>query len=159
MNLLRTNQSLNKGKTFYVDYKISKNGTTIRVFSSFFVNFSEKYVSIKSVFKVWNDQLSYFKIELLQKLQEWWTEDVDGDCISFNLYRNSENSIVLLKRYKGDFRKEEYCQTYQQGFLYRRVNSNWVVYQKKQWKSLWNKNWRKRTSFWLLFWVWYKCKI
>ena len=38
-DLLKTNQSLNKGKTFHVDYKISKNGTTIRVFSSFFVTF------------------------------------------------------------------------------------------------------------------------
>ena len=52
MNLLNTNQSLNKGKTFYFDYKISKNGSTFRVFLSFFVNFSKKYVSIKSVFSV-----------------------------------------------------------------------------------------------------------
>ena len=52
MILLKTNQSLNKGKTFYVDYKINQTGTTFRVFSSFFVNFSKKYVSIKSVFNV-----------------------------------------------------------------------------------------------------------
>ena len=32
MNLLKSNQSLNKGKIFYVDYKISKNGTTIQEF-------------------------------------------------------------------------------------------------------------------------------
>ena len=51
-----------------------------------------------------------------KKLQEWWTEDVDGGCIIFNLYRNTENLIVLLKRWRGDFRKGEYCQTYQQGF-------------------------------------------
>ena len=38
-------------------------------------------------------RLNYFK-----KLKAWWTDDVDGDCISFNLYRNTENSIVLLKR-------------------------------------------------------------
>ena len=44
------------------------------------------------------------------------SENLDGDCISFNLYRNTENSIDLLKRYRGDFRKEEYCQTHQQGF-------------------------------------------
>ena len=33
-------------------------------------------------------------------------KDEDGDCISFELYRNTENSIVLLKRWRGDFRKE-----------------------------------------------------
>ena len=41
MNLLTTKQSLIKGKTFYIDVKISRNGTLIRVFSSFFVNFSK----------------------------------------------------------------------------------------------------------------------
>ena len=48
-------------------------------------------------------RLNYYK-----KLKEWWTDDVDGDCISFNLYRYTESSIVLLKRWRGDFRKEEY---------------------------------------------------
>ena len=52
MNLLKTNQSLNKGETFYVDYKINKNATTIGVFSSFFVSFSQKYASIKTIFNV-----------------------------------------------------------------------------------------------------------
>ena len=67
LNLLKTNQSLNMGKTLYVDYKIGKNGTPIRVFSSFFVNLGEIYVSIKSVFKVCNANLSDFNVELLQK--------------------------------------------------------------------------------------------
>ena len=44
------------------------------------------------------------------KLQEWWTDDEDGECISFDLYGNTENSIVLLIKWRGDFRKEEYCQ-------------------------------------------------
>ena len=35
-------------------------------------------------------RLNYYK-----KLKEWWTDDVDGDCISFNLYRDTESSIVL----------------------------------------------------------------
>ena len=56
-------------------------------------------------------RLNYFK-----KSKEWWTDDVDGDCISFDLYRNTENSVVLLKRWRGDFRKEEYCHIYQQCF-------------------------------------------
>ena len=42
------------------------------------------------------------------KQKERWSDDVDGDCISFNLYRNTESSKVLLKRWRGDFRKEEY---------------------------------------------------
>ena len=53
-------------------------------------------------------RLNYYK-----KQKEWWTDDVDGDCISFNLYRNTESLIILLKRWRGDFRKEEYCQIYQ----------------------------------------------
>ena len=57
-------------------------------------------------------RLNYYKKE-----KERWTDDVDGDCISFNLYRNAESSIVLLKRWRGDFRKEEYCQVYQQGYF------------------------------------------
>ena len=67
MDLLNNIQSLNKGKTIYVDYKISKNGSTIRVFSSFLVNFSKKYVSIKGVFNVWIEHLSDFKVELVIK--------------------------------------------------------------------------------------------
>ena len=38
-------------------------------------------------------RLNYYK-----KLQEWWTDDEDGECISFNLYRNTEKSVVLIKR-------------------------------------------------------------
>ena len=36
-----------------------------------------------------------------KKLQEWWSEDVDEDCFSLNLYRNTESSIVLFKRWSG----------------------------------------------------------
>ena len=35
------------------------------------------------------------KLNYYKKQQEWWTDEVDGDCISFNLYRNTESSIVL----------------------------------------------------------------
>ena len=56
-------------------------------------------------------RLNYYK-----KQKEWWTDDVDGDRIRFNLYRNTESSIILLKRWRGDFRKEEYYQIYQQCF-------------------------------------------
>ena len=36
-----------------------------------------------------------------KKLQDWCSEDVDGDYISPNLYRNTESSIVLLERWRG----------------------------------------------------------
>ena len=56
------------------------------------------------------------KLSYCKKLQEEWTDDVDGDCISFNLYRNTESSMILLERRRGDYKKEEYCQIYQQCF-------------------------------------------
>ena len=42
------------------------------------------------------------KLNYYNKLQEWWTNDVEGDCINFNSYRNTETSIILLKRWSGD---------------------------------------------------------
>ena len=35
-----------------------------------------------------------------KKLQEWWTGGVDRDCISFNLYRITENSLFLQRMEK-----------------------------------------------------------
>ena len=67
-----------------------------------------------------------------KKQQDWWTEDVDGDCIKFNLYRNPEKSIVLLKRWRGYFRKEEYCQTHQQCFYFEELTQNEWSIRKKQ---------------------------
>ena len=46
------------------------------------------------------------RLKHYQKRNEWWTDDVDGNCISFNLYRNTETSKILLKRWRGDFRKK-----------------------------------------------------
>ena len=46
------------------------------------------------------------KLNYYKKLQEWWTDDVDEDCISFNLYRNTEISIILIKRWREDYKKE-----------------------------------------------------
>ena len=67
-----------------------------------------------------------------KKQQEWWTEDVDGDCIKFNLYRNPEKSIVLLKRWRGYFRKEEYCQTHQQCFYFDELTQiEWSISKNK----------------------------
>ena len=54
------------------------------------------------------------KFNYYKKLQEWWTNDVYGDCVSFKLYRNTESSKKFLKRWRGDYKKEEYI--YQQCF-------------------------------------------
>ena len=60
------------------------------------------------------------------------TDDVDGDCIRFNLYRNTESSIVLLKRWRGDFSKEEYCQIYQQCFNLEQLGQiHWSISKKQ----------------------------
>ena len=72
-------------------------------------------------------RLNYYK-----KQKEWWTDDVDGDCISFNLYRNTESSMILLKRWRGDFRKEEYCQIYQQCFYVEELTQiEWSISNKQ----------------------------
>ena len=63
-----------------------------------------------------SDTHQVLRLNYYRKLQEWWTQDADGDCRSFNFYRNTKKSIVLLKRWRGGFRKKEYCQTYQQCF-------------------------------------------
>ena len=76
---------------------------------------SVKNVSIKSVFNVLKGHSSEFKVEQLQKLKEWWTDDVDGDCISFHSFRNTESSIILLKTERRS-QKKKYCQNYRQRF-------------------------------------------
>ena len=73
-------------------------------------------------------RLNYYK-----KQKEWWTDDIDGDRISFNLYRNTESSIILLKRWRGDFRKEEYCQIYQQCFYLEELTQiEWSISKKQK---------------------------
>ena len=68
------------------------------------------------------------KLNYYKKLQEWWTDEVDGDCISFSLYRNTESSLVLLKRWRGDYKKKNTVRFINTTmFLFRRVNSDWVV--------------------------------
>ena len=72
------------------------------------------------------------KLNYYKKLQEWWTDEVDGGCISFNLYRNTESSIVLLKRWRGDYKKEEYCQIYQQCFYLEELTQiGWSISKNK----------------------------
>ena len=100
---------------------------------------SGKNVSIRSVFNGEMDIYKILRLNYYKKLKEWWTNDVDGDCISFNLYRNTESSIILLKTWRGDFRKEGYCQIYRQCFYLEELTQiEWSV--SKKWKSLRNKN-------------------
>ena len=54
------------------------------------------------------------KLNYHKKLQEWWTDEVDRDCFNFNSYRNTESSIIFLKRWRGDYKKESTI--YQQCF-------------------------------------------
>ena len=79
-------------------------------------------ISVKHVFPSKAFSISEMDIHQIlrlnynKKLQEQWTDDKDGECISFDLYRNTESSIVLIKRWRGDFSNEEYCRFYQQSF-------------------------------------------
>ena len=67
--------------------------------------------------------LNYYK-----KLQAWRTHDVDG----FNLYRNTESSITLFKRWRGDYKKEEYNQIYQQCFYLEELTRiEWLISKKQ----------------------------
>ena len=77
--------------------------------------------------------LNYYK-----KLQEWWTDGVYGECNSLNLYRNTESSKNLLKRWKVDYKKEEYCQVYQHCFYLGELTQfEWSISKKtKKRKSL-----------------------
>ena len=52
------------------------------------------------------DNRQILKLNYYKKLRERRTEDVDGGCISLNLYRNTEILTVSLKRWRGDFRKK-----------------------------------------------------
>ena len=57
-----------------------------------------------------------------KKLQESCTDDVDGVCFSFNLYKSTESSIVLIRRWRGDFKKEEYCRICKNCFYSEELN-------------------------------------
>ena len=60
-------------------------------------------------------------INYYKKLQEWLT-DVDGVYISFDLYGDTEISIILLRRLRGGYKKEEYCQICHQCFYLEELN-------------------------------------
>ena len=72
-----------------------------------------------------------FKLNFYKKLQELWTDDVDGDCFSLNLKRNTESLIFLLKRLRGDYKKK-FRQIYQQRFYLEELTQiEWLVSKKQ----------------------------
>ena len=75
--------------------KYFKNDKNNSSFLSFFVYFSKK-MFLSKAFSISEINLyQILRLNYYKKLKEWRTDDVDGDCISFNLYRNTESSIVL----------------------------------------------------------------
>ena len=134
MNFLKTNYTLNKEKVFVVIFitKYFKSEKTIRFFKILCV-FLVRRMFLSNEFSMSEMEIyQILRLNYYKKLKEWWTDDVDGDCISSNLYRNTENSIVLLKRWRGDFRKEEYCQIYQQCFYLEEVSQiQWSISKKQ----------------------------
>ena len=48
------------------------------------------------------------------------------------MYRNTESSIVLLKRWREDYKKEEYCQIYQPCFYLEELSQiQWSISKKQ----------------------------
>ena len=70
-------------------------------------------------------RLNYYKI-----LKAWWTNDVDGDCICFNLYRKTENSIILLKKGKEISEKKSTARFIDNVFLIELTQIEWSVSKK-----------------------------
>ena len=83
------------------------------------------------------------KLNCYKNLQERCTDDVDGDCISFNLYRNTKSSIVLLKTMNRRFQKSRVLPDLSTTFLFEELSQiHWSISKKKtkQLESLWDKN-------------------
>ena len=107
------------------------NDSTNQIFPSFL------FISVKTILsKAFSmsemDIHQILKFNYYKKLKECSIDNVDGDCFSFSLYRNTERSIILLKRWWGGIRKEEYCQVYQQCFyLEELTHIEWSISKKQ----------------------------
>ena len=66
-----------------------------------------------------NDIYQILRLNYYEKIKDWWTDDHDADCISFTLYRHTESSIILLKRWRRDFRKKSTARFINNVFIYR----------------------------------------
>ena len=60
-----------------------------------------------------------------------WTDDVDGDCFDFSLYRNTEISKTLLKRWREITEKKSNARFFN-NVLIRRVTQIERSFSKKQ---------------------------
>ena len=49
------------------------------------------------------DIYQILSLNFAKKLKEWWTDDVDGNCNSFNLYRKTVSSIFTKKKSTARF--------------------------------------------------------
>ena len=81
-------------------------------------------VSNKSVFNVRNGYLYDFKVELLQKKQKSGGQMM---LIEIALVLNcieTESSIILFKKWRGDFRKMSTARFIDNILLFRRVNTD-----------------------------------
>ena len=66
-------------------------------------------------------------------LKECLADDVVGDCFSFSLYRNTENSIVFFTDGEEISEKKEYCQIYQQCFYLEELSQiQWSISKKNK---------------------------
>ena len=60
-----------------------------------------------------------------KKPQEWWTDDVDGYCFIFRLYRNTENSLILLKRWREISEKKSTARFFNNVLIRRVTQIEW----------------------------------
>ena len=86
-----------------------------------------------------------------KNLQEWRTDDVDGDCINFNLYRLTENSILLFENGEEISEKKRTAKFINNFFFDELTQIEWSTEKQSNGKAIKTKNGRQGTSFWLLF--------
>ena len=80
----------------------------------------------KSISEIEKHQI--LKLNYYKKEQKWWTDDVNGDCISFNLYRNTEKSLKKIVKTGEEISEKKSTARFINKFLFRRFNSDSVVY-------------------------------
>ena len=73
--------------------KYIKNDTTIQVFQvSLFISVKKNFLA-KAFLRSEIDIYQTLRLNYYKKLEEWWTDDVDGDCINFKFYGKTEKSF------------------------------------------------------------------
>ena len=73
---------------------VTKYFKKVKTFGVFQVSLfiSVRYMFLSNAFSMSEmDIYQILRLNYYKKLKVWWTDDVDGDCISFKLYKNTEN--------------------------------------------------------------------